>query len=72
MIGAKKLPLLQSQLLRILHMKLSIPHTLPTLLSLLQCFRMALMYEGCLRWHDRAQILFDDIITLSLLRLVIH
>ena len=70
MIGAKKLPILQSQLLHILHMRLSVPHTLPTLL---QCFHMALMYEGCLRWHDLAQILFGDIIiTPSFLRLFIQ
>jgi hypothetical protein len=70
MIGAKKLPILQSQLLHILHMRLSVPHDLPTLL---QCFQMALMYEGCLRWHDLAQILFGDIIiTPTFLRLFIQ
>jgi hypothetical protein len=26
---------------------------------------MALMYEGCLRWHDLAQIQFGDIIITS-------
>ena len=70
LIGAKKLPLLQSQLLHILHIQLVGPHTLPTLL---QCFHMALMYEGCLRWHDLAQLFFGDIIiTKSFLRLFIQ
>ena len=70
MIGSKKIPLLQCQLLHILHMRLSVIHTLPTLL---QCFHMAIMYEGCLRWHDLAQILFGDIIiTQSFLRLFIQ
>lgn len=59
LMGAKKLPLLQSQLLHIFHIQLSAPHTLPTLLH---CFHMALMYEGCLRWHDLAQLFFGDII----------
>ena len=70
LIGARKLPLLQSQLLYILHMQLSVPYTLPTLLH---CFHMALMYEGCLRWHDLAQLFFGDIIiTKSFLRLFIQ
>jgi hypothetical protein len=70
LVGAKKLPLLQCQLLHILHRHLAVPHTLPTLLT---CFHMALMYEGCLRWHDLAQIQFGDIIiTSAFLRLFIQ
>ena len=62
LVEAKKLPLLQCQLLHILHRHLTVPHNLPTLLT---CFHMALMYEGCLRWHDLAQIQFGDIIITS-------
>jgi hypothetical protein len=59
LLGATNLPLVRSQLLQILYRHLSIPHTLPTLLA---CFHLALMYEGCLCWHDLAQIQFGDII----------
>lgn len=57
--GKKKLPLLQEQLSAIFSRQLGNSHTLHTVVT---CFRIALMYEGCLRWHDLAQINFGDII----------
>jgi hypothetical protein len=33
---------------------------------------MALMYEGCLRWHDLAQIQFGDIIITSAFLTALH
>lgn len=57
--GNRKLPLLQSQVQQILTYQLSSNHNLQTLLT---CFRIALMYEGCMRWSDMLQIEFGDII----------
>ena len=55
--------------LAILHRHLAVPHTLRALLT---CFHMALMYEGCLRWHDLAQIQFGDIIITSAFLTALH
>ena len=45
----------------------------PDMATLLSCLHMAIMYEGCLRWNDLAQIQFGDIIvTPSFLRLFIQ
>jgi hypothetical protein len=50
--GKKKLPLLHEQLSAIFTRQLGNSHTLHTVVT---CFRIALMYEGCLRWHDLAR-----------------
>jgi hypothetical protein len=69
-LGSKKTPLLQYQVLHILKMQLA---SSPDMATLLSCFHMAIMYEGCLRWHDLAQIQFGDIIvTPAFLRLFIQ
>lgn len=68
--GRKKLPLLHEQISAIFTRQLTNSHTLHTLVT---CFRMAIMYEGCLRWHDMAQISFGDIIiTKTFLRIFIQ
>ena len=59
MASRKKLPLLRHHVEAIINRQLSQNHTLETLLA---CLHIALMYEGCLRWSDLAQILFGDII----------
>ena len=68
--ATKKLPLLQSNVNAIISRQLGQNHKLDTLLT---CFHIALMYEGCLRWHDLAQICFGDIIfTETYLRIFIQ
>ena len=70
LLGTKKMPLLHCQVMRILQTHLEQPISLD---SLMTCFHIALMYEGCLRWHDLAQLLFGDIIiTPTFLRLFIQ
>ena len=69
-MGKKKTPLLYCQIIHILEVQLAASPDMATLLS---CFHMAIMYEGCLRWNDLAQIQFGDIIvTPSFLRLFIQ
>ena len=66
----KKLPLLQRDVDAIITRQLGNDHTLATLFT---CFRIALMYEGCLRWHDLDQICFGDIIvTATYLRIFVQ
>ena len=66
----KKLPLLQRDVDAIITRQLGSDHQLATLLT---CFRIALMYEGCLRWHDLDQICFGDIIvTATYLRIFVQ
>ena len=70
MAAKKKPPLLQQNVANIITRQLSQDHTMETILT---CFRIALMYEGCLRWHDLDQICFGDIIiTATYLRIYIQ
>ena len=57
--GMKKLPLLHEQLSATFTRQLGNSHTLHTVVT---CFSIALMYEGCLRWHDLSHINFGDIL----------
>lgn len=67
--GKKKLPLLHEQVSAIITRQLQQSHTLYTVVT---CFRIATMYEGCLRWHDLSQLKFGDIIiTKTFLRIFI-
>ena len=68
--GHKKFPLMRTHVNSLLERLLSASTSLATLLF---CFQIAIMYEGCLRWCDLAQLLFGDIvITNSYLRLFIE
>ena len=68
--GKKKLPLLHEHISAIFTRQATQSHTLHTLVT---CFRMATMYEGCLRWHDLAQVTFGDIIiTKTFLRIFVE
>jgi hypothetical protein len=69
-LGTKKTPLMYNQIIRILHERLTSTCEFDTLMT---GFHIVTMYEGCLRWHDLHQLLFDDIIiTSTFLRLFIQ
>ena len=65
--GKKKLPLLHEHISAIFTRQLTQSHTLLTLVT---CFRMATMYEGCLRWHDLAHVTFGDIVIMKTFLLI--
>lgn len=68
--GRKKTPLLRCQIIQMIHLHLSQHSELSTLMT---CLHIALMYEGCLRWNDLAQLQFGDIVITPLfLRLFIQ
>ena len=56
--GLKKQPLSRDQVESLIQHHLALDKSLSTICT---CFRMSLMYEGCLRWHDIAQLTFGDI-----------
>jgi hypothetical protein len=67
--GEKKPPLLHEHISAIFRRQMNQSHTLHTFVT---CFRIATMYEGCLRWHNLTQIKFSDIIiTKTFLRIFI-
>lgn len=68
--GRKKSPLLRIHIDAIITRHLGASHSLETLL---RCFHITVMYEGCLRWSDLKQLTFGDIVvSVDYLRLFIE